>query len=127
MVKNTATIGGILLILAGLVGFAAPSLMGMHLSTAHNIVHLVSGAIALYFGLKATPASARAFCIVFGAAYGLLGLIGFAAGGPGYTLTLIPGELVLGTMDHVVHVLLGAIFLIAGLFRKVAPVMSPHP
>ena len=78
--KKIATALGVVFIVVGLIGFAAPTVMGMHLSVAHNIVHLVSGGLALYFGLKGTPAGARAFCILFGAVYGLLGLVGFVAG-----------------------------------------------
>ncbi len=98
--------------------------MGMHLSALHNAVILLSGAMAIYFGLKATPAAARTFCVVFGAAYGLLGLAGFVAGGLGHTVTIIPGALVLGTMDHLVHLILGAIFLSVGCRWQAAPVTA---
>src|SRR4051812_50132029 len=81
MAKTIATILGIIFLVVGLLGFAMPGIMGMHLSVAHNVVHLVSGALALYFGTKGTYESARAFCIIFGLVYGLLGLIGFVAGG----------------------------------------------
>ena len=118
MTKNIATVMGVLFILAGLVGFVAPSVMGMHLSVAHNWIHLVSGALALYFGLKATPAGARTFCIVFGVVYGVLGLMGFLLGGPDRMLTVIPNQLVLGTMDHIVHLAFGAVFLFAGLYKR---------
>jgi type II secretory pathway component PulF len=114
MVTKTTIFGGAFLVMVGLLGFVFPGFMGMHLSVAHNILLLLSGAVALYFGLKATPAAARTFCIVFGAAYGLLGLAGFVAGGQDYTFTIIPGALVLGTMDHFVHLILGAIFLSVG-------------
>ena len=85
-----------------------------HLTMVHNVVLLLSGAVAIYFGLKATPAATRNFCVVFGALYGLLGVAGFVAGGPDYAFTIIPGALVLGTMDHLVHLTLGAIFLAVG-------------
>ena len=127
MIKKTATIGGIVLIGAGLLGFLAPGLMGMHLTAAHNLVHLVSGALALYFGLKGTVAAARTFCIAFGALYGLLGLVGFVAGGADHTLTLIPGQLVLGTMDHIVHLIVGAVFMVVGFAQRPAAVMAPKP
>src|SRR5262245_27145710 len=127
MIKKTATIGGIVLIGAGLLGFLAPGLMGMHLTAAHNLVHLVSGALALYFGLKGTVAAARTFCIAFGALYGLLGLVGFVAGGADHTLTLIPGQLVLGTMDHLVHLIVGAVFMVVAFAQRPAAVMPPKP
>jgi len=125
MAKNTATILGLLLVAAGLIGFAVPGFIGMNLTVAQNIMHLVSGAVALYFGRKNTPSVARTFCIVFGTLYGLLGLAGLLAGGPDNTLTLIPGELVLGKVDHVVHLFLGAVFLATGLFRRMAAAMPP--
>jgi hypothetical protein len=128
MANRIATILGIGFLLVGIVGFVAPSILGMHLSVAHNIVHLVSGAAALWLGLKGTPSAARTFCIVFGAVYLLLGVAGFVAGAdaaPGVPgphdaklLKLIPGTLEFGTMDHIVHILLGAIFLIGGLMTK---------
>ena len=52
MVKKIATFGGFFLVLAGLVGLAAPGALGMAPSVAHNFVHLVSGSMALYLGLK---------------------------------------------------------------------------
>jgi len=126
MAKRIATILGIVFILVGLVGFAAPGLLGTHLSIAHDIVHLLSGALALYFGLKGTLAQARLFCIIFGAVYGVLGVVGFVvghAGEPSHGVPgphddrlwkLLPGTLEFGTMDHVIHIALGVIFLIAG-------------
>ena len=114
MITKTTTFGGALLVVTGLLGFAAPGFMGMHLSAAHNVVLLLSGALAIYFGLIATQAAGRTFCLVFGAVYGLLGLAGLVAGGTDYTFTIIPGALVLGTMDHLVHLILGAVFLSVG-------------
>src|SRR5688500_17766718 len=81
MAKTIATILGIVFILVGLVGFAAPNLMGAHFSTAHNVIHLVSGAAALYLGLAGSLSAAKMFCLAFGAVYLLLGLAGFVIGG----------------------------------------------
>jgi asparagine N-glycosylation enzyme membrane subunit Stt3 len=131
MAKTVATLLGVLFILVGLIGFVAPGFLGTHLSLAHNLVHLISGAVSLYFGLKGTLAAARLFCIVFGLVYGLLGLCGFLLGGagqhtiPGIThgtdsrlLTVIPGSLEFATMDHVVHLLLAVIYLIGGFMTR---------
>src|SRR5262245_30592197 len=120
MAKTIATILGVGFLLVGVIGFVAPGILGMHLSLIHNIIHLVSGALALYFGLKGTMTNARIFCIVFGAIYALLGIVGFIGGEPGTgLLTIIPGQLVLGTMDHIVHIILGTVFLIGGFVTKV--------
>ena len=124
--KKIASALGAVFIVVGLIGFAVPTVMGMHLSVAHNIVHLVSGALALYFGLKGNLAGARTFCILFGAVYGLLGLVGFVAGtGSDRMFTVIPDRLMLGTMDHAIHLVLGAVFLIAGLYKK--PMIAAAP
>lgn len=133
MAKTIATILGIAFILVGLVGFISDNFMGTHLSLAHNLIHLVSGAVALYLGLKGSLSAARLFCIVFGAVYLLLGLVGFlfnsgtATGLPqalqdggtnNHMLHVLPGSLELGTMDHIVHILLGLVFLIGGFLTR---------
>ncbi len=132
MAKTISTVLGVVFILIGLIGFFAPGFLGTHLSVAHNLVHLISGAVALYFGLAGTLSGARLFCLIFGAVYLLLGLVGFALGSPAAPTIpamanmgtdarlwrVIPGTLELGTMDHVVHVLLGIVFLIGGLLTK---------
>ena len=115
MAKRICTILGVVFLIVGLAGFAMPDLLGMHLTLIHNIIHVVSGAVALYLGLKGTEAAARTFCRVFGIVYLLLGVVGFLLGGGADRLfTVIPGQLELRTMDHVVHILLGAVFLAGG-------------
>ena len=118
VVTKTTTFGGALLVVVGLLGFAAPGFIGMHLSALHNVLLLLSGAVAIYFGVRATPVAARAFCLVFGMLYGLLGLAGLVAGAQNYTLTIVPGALILGPMDHLFHLILGATFLAVGWFEQ---------
>lgn len=122
MANKIATVLGIVFILVGVIGFFMHDLLGAHLGMAHNVVHLVSGAIALWLGLKGSASGAKTFCIVFGAVYLLLGIAGFAAGsGDGRMLAILPGQLELGTMDHIIHVALGVVFLIGGLATRTAP------
>ena len=131
MAKTIATVLGVAFILVGLVGFIAPGFLGTHLSLVHNLVHLISGAVSLYFGLKGTLAGARAFCLAFGAVYGLLGVAGFLLGGSGQhtvggishgtdsrLLAVIPGQLELGSVDHTLHILLGIVYLVGGLLTR---------
>ena len=118
MAKTVAKILGIVFILVGIVGFVAPTLLGAHLSPLHNIVHLVSGAIALYFGFAGSLGGAKMFCIIFGLVYALLGVCGFLLGsGPDHMLALMD-KLHLGTMDHIIHILLGLIFLAGGFLTS---------
>ena len=65
MAKTVAKLVGAVFIMVGIAGFFAHDLLGAHLGTAHNVVHLVSGAISLYLGTKGSLSSARQFCIIF--------------------------------------------------------------
>jgi hypothetical protein len=62
------------------IGFVAPNLLGAHLTPAHNVVHIVSGLIALYLGFAGTLSAAKTFCLVFGVVYLALGILGMALG-----------------------------------------------
>lgn len=121
MAKTICKVLGIVFLLVGLLGFVKGDLLGAHLTPAHNIVHILSGALALYLGLKGSLAAARLFCLVFGVVYLLLGLCGFLLGtGADRMFEALAGlGLHLGTMDHVIHVLLGVVFLAGGLLTKV--------
>lgn len=130
MANRIATIVGIGFLLMGAAGFFLPSLLGAHLSVTHNVIHLVTGAVSLWLGTKGTPQAAKSFCIVFGAVYLLLGVTGFLFGSatPPSTgiphandtrmLKVIPGAFEVGTMDHVIHVVLGALYLIGGFTTR---------
>lgn len=132
MAKTICKILGVVFLIVGLAGFAKPDLMGTHLSLLHNIVHIASGAIALYLGFAGSLAAARLFCIIFGVVYLLLAVLGFVLGTAQVpTMTgmaqmgtdsklwkVIPGQLELGMMDHVVHLLLGVLFLIGGFLTR---------
>ena len=119
MAKTIATLLGAVLILVGLVGFATDNFLGAHLTKPHNIVHLLTGAISLFIGLRASLSAARTFCIVFGLVYLLLGVCGFLIGtGDDRMWNLDALGLMLGTMDHVIHILLGVIYLIGGFLTR---------
>lgn len=117
MAKTVCKILGVVFLLVGVCGFAAPTLLGAHLSPPHNVVHIVSGVIALYFGFAGTLSGAKAFCLVFGVVYLALGILGMALGAPPDRMWML-GPLHLGTADHGIHVLLGVVFLAGGLFTK---------
>ena len=118
MAKTVATLVGVVFILVGICGFIKPDLLGAHLSTVHNVIHLVSGAVSLYFGVKGTLSQARAFCLVFGIVYGLLGVVGLFAGVGDDKMLKLPADLMLGKMDHYIHILIGILYLLGGLATK---------
>ena len=121
MAKTVCKILGVVLLLVGLLGFThLLDALGAHLSPAHNVIHIVSGILALYFGFAGSLSGARGFCLVFGLVYLVLGLIGMVRGVPPDREWQI-GPLLLGTVDHGIHLLLGAVFLAGGLFTKKNP------
>lgn len=123
MAKTICTLLGIVFIIVGIVGFFSHDLLGAHLTTAHNIVHIVSGLLALYFGLAGSLGGARGFALIFGIVYLLLGVVGFIMGDANNDrmLTILNSEslqLMLGTRDHIIHIALGVIFLLGALATR---------
>jgi len=117
MAKTVCKLLGLIFIIVGIAGFVAPTLLGAHLSPAHNAVHLVSGAVALYFGFSGSSSGARGFCLLFGIVYLLLGICGWFLGtGPDHMFNIPSASpvLMLGKVDHIIHILLGVIFLAGG-------------
>ena len=104
---------GLGLLLVGVLGFThVLDPLGAHLSPAHNLVHILTGVISLYFGFAGSLSGAKGFCIIFGLVYLLLGILGLAMG------ELHIGPLMLGKVDHGIHLIVGAIFLAGGLFTR---------
>ena len=125
MAKTVCKILGVVFLIVGIAGFAAPGLLGAHLTPVHNLVHLLSGAIAVYLGFSGTLSAAKTFCLIFGIVYLALGLLGFVLGDAANDrMWNVLGILHLGTVDHGIHLLLGAVFLAGGLFTKTA---EPRP
>jgi len=117
MAKTVCKILGVVFLLVGVCGFAAPTLLGAHLTPPHNVVHIVSRAIALYFGFAGTLSAAKIFTLVFGVVYLALGILGLVMGTGAEKMWMV-GPLHFGQMDHLIHVVLGLAFLAGGLFTK---------
>ena len=118
MAKTVATVVGIVFILMGIAGFFNEHLLGANLGRTHNVVHLASGAVSLYLGLKGSLGAARTFCLVFGIVYGLLGVVGWFAGAAAEH-ELVIWHLHLMTKDHIIHIVIGVLYLIGGFTTKV--------
>lgn len=128
-IQKSCIVLGVGFILVGIAGIIMPGLMAMHLSMAHNLIHLASGALALAVGYADDSRNAYTFAVVFGVVYGLLGILGFVVGQPGYPgvghmeadqnlLRVIPNVLEFGTMDHSIHLILSAAFLFSAYVWK---------
>ena len=71
---------GIVFLLLGIAGFfTTGNLLGFEVDTTHNIVHILSGIIALA-AVSAGESQARLFLIVFGIVYALVTVLGFMSG-----------------------------------------------
>ena len=114
-----ALLFGAVLLLVGLVGFAADSsfgtggdvdgsnLIAFEVNGWHNLVHIASGLAGL--ALARTAAGARAFALGFGAVYLVVTLWGFVDGNS--VLWLIP----VNTADNLLHLAIAGLGLAAGL------------
>jgi hypothetical protein len=116
MAKTVCKLLGVVFVLVGICGFFAPGLLGAHLNTPHNVVHIVSGLIALYFGFAGSMSGAKGFCLVFGVVYLALGILGLVMVGADQMWHV--GPLMFGKVDDGIHILLGVVFLAGGLFTK---------
>jgi preprotein translocase subunit Sss1 len=118
MAKAIASVVGVVFIIVGIVGFFEPHLLHANLGKAHNVIHLVSGAVSLYFGMKGSMSAARQFCIIFGIVYGLLGVVGYLVGSGEEHMLPLTGYLQLGTRDHIIHLVIAILYLLGGFATK---------
>lgn len=85
MLKTAAVVFGVVFIVAGVLGFVPGvttdnMLLGIfHVNAAHNVVHLLSGAVALWAGLTSVS-NARLYFRVFGIVYAIVAMLGFYVG-----------------------------------------------
>ena len=115
-----ATIFGAVYLLVGALGFAYTGGVGFvatqgglilgifEVNPLHNIAHLLIGAALLIAGLSSAVA-AKTVNIVVGAAYLLLGIVGFFLAGTGANI------LALNTPDHFLHLASAIVLLGVGL------------
>ena len=122
MVKTAAILFGIVFLVVGILGFVPacttdmngmPMLLGIfHVNTAHNIVHLASGAVFLLCGMASAGAS-RTFFKIFGVVYALVAVLGFYYGDQA-----LLGIISSNRADTWLHVGLAAVMLFLGFGTK---------
>jgi hypothetical protein len=107
LVKPLTWILGVVLLLVGVLGFFMPSpLLGLfEVDTVHNIVHILSGVVALWAGSTGYQYS-RMYLMVFGLVYLLVALLGFFMSGS------ILGLFSVNMYDNYLHTAIGVVCLL---------------
>ena len=127
MAKRRSIILGAAFLLVGLLGFVDNPIIGPNgyfaTNDAHNMVHLLIGAIMVIAGYVSGRAAFLSL-IVFGAAYLLLAIMGFAQIGTAGAGMLL-GVVHINGADNWLHLALGIVLLAAGL--KSGPIVIDRP
>jgi hypothetical protein len=116
MIKTAAVLFGIVFILIGILGFVPgitnnEMLLGIfHVNAAHNVVHLLSGAVALFAGMTSFGAS-RMYFRIFGVVYGLVAILGLMNMGQH---TMLLGLISNNDADTFLHIGIAAVSLLLG-------------
>lgn len=111
--KIIARIVGVVLTLVGIIGFFTKgSLLVFGLNTLHNVVHLVTGLLALAAGFSLGGEWAGTYNKAFGSVYVIVGILGIAA------TDLMAGLLATNMADNILHLVLGFILFDVGFFGK---------
>jgi hypothetical protein len=114
MLKRIAVVFGVTFILVGILGFLPGvtrdgHLLGIfHVNPAHNLVHLLTGAVALACA-AASAHAAQLFLRIFGVVYGLVAVLGFMQG-DGMLLGMIANNMA----DAWLHTAIAAVSLFLG-------------
>jgi hypothetical protein len=126
MLQQAAKIFGYAFIGAGILGFVPGITVDGHLlgifrvDAVHNLVHIVSGAAALYAAYKSEHAS-HIYFQVFGVVYGLVTVVGLF-----YRNDPILGIMAHNGADIVLHLLISAAALYLGFGVKEHRTMAMH-
>ncbi len=112
LVKSVTWILGIVLLLVGLLGFVNNPILGLfEVDTIHNVIHLLSGIVAL-IAVSSSESYARLYLIVFGIVYALVTILGFMSG------TDVLGLFVVNQADNYLHAAIAVVCLAVGFGGK---------
>jgi len=116
LVKPLTWILGLVLTLVGVAGFFIPAgslLLIFEVDTTHNVIHLLSGVIALGAAAK-NEAAAALYLKLFGAVYVLVTVLGFTMAGD------ILGLFHVNMADNYLHLAIAVVSLAVGFSGKKA-------
>jgi uncharacterized protein DUF4383 len=127
--QTWAKLIGIVLVVAGIVGFFYSSAFGspgkvdgvfgvLDVNGWHNLLHIISGLLGIVY--SRTYSSARAYCLLLAAAYALVAIWGFAVGDGGNILGFLP----VNTEDNILHTIIALVSLGVGVGTPGVPAPS---
>lgn len=110
MVQKIIYVLGAVFVVIGLLGFVNNPILGIfEVDTLHNIIHLLSGILAIVFARQG-ESQATMFAKVFGVVYLLVAALGFIQVSSGKILGLVT----INGADNLLHILLAAVLLYVG-------------
>lgn len=128
MLTMLAKVFGVVFLLIGVLGFVPGItsdglLLGIfEVDALHNIIHIITGGVALWASMTSTKA-AKLYFQVFGVVYALVAVLGFLSGS-------FLGMMTVNGADNVLHVVIAAVALYAGFGMKAGeamPMSNPAP
>jgi hypothetical protein len=100
---------GVVILLVGILGFFMDPVLGIFAAnTLLNLIHTVSGLLAMFLGMR-SEWGAKLFAKVFGVVYALLAVLGLVLSGD-----KILGVLTVNLAGDILHAVLALVFLFAG-------------
>ena len=122
-IKSSALWIGIVILVVGIVGFI-PALVPdglvlgiFQVDPFHNIVHVLTGALAI-FAAKSSDKAAKMYFQVFGVVYALVTVLGFTTG------TGLLGLIPVNGADNFLHLAIAAVYLYFGFGTKAGAVKA---
>src|SRR5215471_21171233 len=119
--KKIAVVFGVIFVIVGVLGWVpvlnpGGKLLGLFdVNTAHDLVHLATGIIAILVGMASDKAS-KTFFQVFGVIYALVAVLGFYSGDQP-----LLGIVANNSADSVLHVIIAVATLYLGFGMKAEP------
>ena len=115
MVKSFTLVLGVVLLGVGIWGWTTGghdhNLIIFGINFKHNVVHILSGVVALLAALAGAK-YARLYCLIFGAVYGLVAIAGFL------NISRAVSVLNLNRADNMLHLAIAASCLWVGFQAK---------
>lgn len=103
--KTYAMVIGAVLVLVGIIGFVQAPIFGLFgVNTAQNVLHLVGGAVIVWFGMKGAAKTTNTW---LGYISGVVGVLGFVPGASG----LLASIFAINTAISGLHIAIGVVSL----------------